>query len=345
MKIVSKARQKIHQLRKKMANKAIILMYHRVNELELDPWSLAVSPKHFAEHLEVIREYTNPISLKDLAKAHRNGNIQNRSIALTFDDGYVDNLYQAKPLLEFYDIPATFFITTGYIGQNREFWWDELEQLLLQPGKLPEKLSLEINDNFYEWELATAAIYTKQDYQKDHNQIAYKAKPGTRMFFYYSIWQKLQPLLEQERSSVMKQIINWVNLEPIKRTNYSTLSAEEVSLFGESKLVEIGAHTVTHSYLSSLSEEQQYDELKKSKDDLELILKRPITKFCYPYGNFTKRTSEIAQNVGFECACSTFEDILWHESNCFALPRIEIQNWNQEEFAARLLKYFSVKVP
>jgi peptidoglycan/xylan/chitin deacetylase (PgdA/CDA1 family) len=343
MKIVPKVRQKIYQLRKKMANKAIILMYHRVNELELDPWSLSVSPKNFAQQLKVIRDYTNPISLTELVRAHRNGNIPNKSVAVTFDDGYIDNFYQAKPLLEFYDIPATFFVTTGYIGQNREFWWDELDQLLLQPGKLPEKLSLEVNDNFYEWELGTAAIYTKQDYQNDHKQIAYEAKPGSRMFFYYLIWQQLREQLEQERRKVMEQLREWINLVPEIRPNYRVFSVEELSILGQSDLIEVGSHTVNHLSLSLLSNEVQCYEIYQSKADLENILQRKVTNFCYPYGDFTKETSQIVQKTGFESACTVNRDILWQESNNFALPRIEVQNWNKEEFAARLLKYFSIK--
>ena len=65
---------------------------------------------------------------------------------VTFDDGYADNLWNAKPLLERYDVPAAVFVTTGYAGQDREFWWDELETLLLErAGRCRKRCTLNIN--------------------------------------------------------------------------------------------------------------------------------------------------------------------------------------------------------
>ena len=53
------------------------------------------------------------------------------AVALTFDDGYRDNLINAKPLLVEHEVPASIFLATGYIGKKREFWWDELARLTL----------------------------------------------------------------------------------------------------------------------------------------------------------------------------------------------------------------------
>ena len=49
---------------------------------------------------------------------------------VTFDDGYADNLYEALPVLQRFDIPATVFVSTDAVVQAREFWWDELERLV-----------------------------------------------------------------------------------------------------------------------------------------------------------------------------------------------------------------------
>ena len=111
-------------------------MYHRIAAPPSDLWRLAVSPSHFVEHLDVIRADFHPISLYDLVKAIGAGSMPRRAVAFTFDDGYRDNLYTAKPLLERYDVPATVFVTTEYIDAKTDFWWDEIEQLLVQENRV-----------------------------------------------------------------------------------------------------------------------------------------------------------------------------------------------------------------
>jgi peptidoglycan/xylan/chitin deacetylase (PgdA/CDA1 family) len=106
-----------------------VLMYHRIAEEPWDPWELCVSPRHFAEHLEVLSRPGMALSLGQLAGAVRAGKVPSDSAIITFDDGYVDNLQTAKPLLERYGIPATVFVTSGYVGDRRGYWWDELKEL------------------------------------------------------------------------------------------------------------------------------------------------------------------------------------------------------------------------
>jgi len=335
-----KLRRKVEQFQKRFASKGLILMYHRVAEVELDPWGLCVTPQHFAQQLEVLQKSYQPLSLKQLLQSHRDGNIPQRSVAITFDDGYADNLHCAKPLLERYGIPATIFISTGYIGKDREFWWDELEQILLQPGKLPEKLTLNISGNIHHWELGAAVNHSTQDYQRDRTSKVSEAKPGSRMFFYYSIWQVLRPLPEAERIKLLGEILAWSNAESAVRKTHCSLLPEEVCALGQSELVEIGAHTVTHPFLSAQSTALQRDEIKQSKVDLEQMLDRPVTSFSYPFGDRTAETIELAKASGFDCACSTVQDIVWRQSNRFDLPRFAVENWNGEEFAKQLLMWF-----
>ncbi|MEB3122103.1 MAG: polysaccharide deacetylase family protein [Snowella sp.] len=337
-----KLQQVLKRLQKKLASsKGLILMYHRVAEVEIDPWSLCVTPTHFAEHLDVLQKYYHPLSLQQLVEALRENKLPDRAVVVTFDDGYADNLYNAKPLLEKYNIPATFFISTGSIGQNREFWWDELERLLLRPRKLPEKLSLNIDGKIYQWKLDQAANYTEQDYRRDRICKAWEAQSGSRMSFYYSIWQILRPLLEKERQRILDEILEWAVAEPTPRATYRSLSPEELSVLAEGKLVEIGAHTVTHPFLSAQSTELQRDEIKQSKIDLEQMINRPVTSFSYPFGDRTAETVELTRTAGFDCACSTFEEFVWQKSDHFQLPRFAVENWHGKEFTNRLLEWFN----
>ena len=106
----------------------------------------------------------------------REGKSQYRPLVVTFDDGYADNLYNAKPLLERYEIPATIFLTSGCIGQNREFWWDELDRMLLQPKTLPRALHLNIDGTTHDWDLGKRLTMARMS----HSTIA-TGDPGTNM--------------------------------------------------------------------------------------------------------------------------------------------------------------------
>ncbi len=125
----------------------IILMYHRIASLEHDPWSLCVSPRHFAEHLDVLRKYRR-IRLDALGVV--GWSIRRKpSVAVTFDDGYADNFRAALPLLRRYDTPATCFIATGYIDSPGEFWWDELERIVYTKNALDDGSRDEVHLSLY----------------------------------------------------------------------------------------------------------------------------------------------------------------------------------------------------
>src|SRR5438552_4939252 len=92
-------RHAARQVRGRFAHQALILTYHRIAEVRSDPWALCVRPHYFAEHLEVLRRDYHPLPLAQLAAAMMAGNIPRRAVVVTFDDGYANNLSQAKPRL------------------------------------------------------------------------------------------------------------------------------------------------------------------------------------------------------------------------------------------------------
>ena len=130
----------------------VVLLYHRIAENGPDPWALAVSPEHFAEQLDVIEKQC-PMSVLDLATTIRHGHLPDHAVAISFDDGYASNLGSALPALEARGLPATFFIPSENVGATVEFWWDELERILLGPHPLPAKLAIEIAEEVFEWHL------------------------------------------------------------------------------------------------------------------------------------------------------------------------------------------------
>lgn len=346
MNAVVKIKHKLHQIKeqiqKKSSPKGLILMYHRVAEEDIDPWSLRVTPQHFAEHLEILRKHTQPVSLKQIAQAHREGNIPDRAAAITFDDGYANNFYQAKPLLEKYEIPATVFVTTNYFEQPREFWWDELERVLLQPRQLPEQLSLTIKGQQHQWKLGKASNYSQSEAWENRNHQAWKSQPGSRLHFYYCVWQQLQPLSPKQRQPLLAEIKVWANLQSSpSRLTHRPLTIAELPQIEEGGIIKLGAHTVSHPLLSEQSIAVQQQEITQSKIDLEKLLNHPVHSFAYPFGAYRDETIPLVQEAGFEYACSTVETTVWRKSDRWQLPRFEVQNWDKADFERRLLGWLN----
>jgi peptidoglycan/xylan/chitin deacetylase (PgdA/CDA1 family) len=337
---VSTLRRAAWRLQKYFASQAIILMYHSIAEVDSDPWALRVTPTHFAEHLEILQKYATPIRLRQLVQMHREQTIPNRTVVITFDDGYADNLYEAKPLLERYDVPATIFLTTGHIGCEREFWWDELERVLLEPGTLPEKLCLTIDNHTREWELEESAIYGKKgEAQSQYQEEIGQKRFNSRLSLYYSIWQTLLPLSYKVRQKALDEIIRWAGAEANSRFTHRTLSPDEVCTLEQGNLIDIGAHTITHPFLSAHPISFQRNEIQQCKIYLEEILGHPLTSFSYPHGDYTAETIALLQEAGFTCACSVEAGSVWRKTDPFQLPRFEVQNWNGGKFTNRLRKW------
>jgi hypothetical protein len=233
--VLSRVRKKAQHVVSKIKNRisppALILMYHRIAEADSDPWSLCVTPKHFAEHLEVLQHYGTVLSLQQLTSKLRDRQSIARSIVITFDDGYADNFYHAQPLLTAYETPATVFITTSGIDQNHEFWWDELERLLLQPGTLPNLLQLDE----VEWELGEATYYRQVDVQRDRAwRIESGSDPTPRHALYRLLYKQLQLLSTPEREHRLDQLRAWANAEPtVRPTHRSLLPSEMLALESE----------------------------------------------------------------------------------------------------------------
>jgi peptidoglycan/xylan/chitin deacetylase (PgdA/CDA1 family) len=324
--------------------RALILLYHRINELNTDPQLLSVTPERFAEHLQIIRRYGKPVTLQQLIETIQYGSLSSRAIAITFDDGYADNLHNALPLLEHYSSPTTFFVTTGYIDREREFWWDELDRLLLQPGVLPETLTLTINGSTHHWDLNEAAHYSESNCLRNRCwNVLEKNDPTSRHNIYRVLCRLLQPLPEEGRQKIMDDLLRWANIEPKRRPSHKTLSEKEIIRLAKTGLAEIGTHTTSHPVLSMLKPDMQQIEIEESKGRLEKIIGRPVNSISYPFGtksDYTDETVAIVRRAGFNCACSAFAGAVCKGTDPFQLPRFLVRNWTGEEFARRLEDYF-----
>jgi peptidoglycan/xylan/chitin deacetylase (PgdA/CDA1 family) len=324
----------------------LILLYHRVAELSPDPQLLGVRPSRFLEHLEVCRKVADVISLRSLVKWLGRPRIRRPGIVITFDDGYSDNLHSAKPLMERLEIPATVFVSTGFIGNDRELWWDELERIFLGSQPLPEILSLEIDGVHREWRLA--AQRGKQGNHLRASQewnVLDRDDPSERHSIYRILCRTFGSLPEKERQRLMGKLRTWAGVGSSGRSTHRLLSGQEIADLAAGGLVEVGAHTVTHPVLSTLSEEEQRKEIRDSKSALENILGRGVGSFSYPFGllhDYSADTVSIVKDAGFDCACANYPGVARPGADLFQLPRMVVRDWEGGEFERRLRDWFGM---
>ena len=234
-----------------MGPRALILLYHRVSDLDSDPQLLSVSSRRFAAQLEHISRSYRVVALQRLTELmqHEPDSLD-RCVVVTFDDGYADNLLKAKPLLESYSVPATVFVASGYLGTSEEFWWDELDRLLLQPSTLPPQLHLRINGVEHKYELGPHSSYTRNDGVRHRAwNVLQRETPTVRHRIYRELCTALKPLSQGERSTALDELRTWAGKDCHGRHSHRCLSPMEVTQLGSSELIEVGAHSVSHPVL------------------------------------------------------------------------------------------------
>jgi peptidoglycan/xylan/chitin deacetylase (PgdA/CDA1 family) len=317
-------------------HKAIVLMYHRVATLSLDPWQLAVQPDRFERQLKLLQNKYNVISLSELVTQLADHSLSDNSICITFDDGYSDNFFNAIPLLEKYHCPASFFITTQYIGRNQLFWWDELQNIILATGSLPPKMSMPIDGQLFEFNLEndTVLSHTRRDLQA--GWVSPEEPPTRRCELYLAIWEKLRPLPEEVLQSTLRQVRTWAGYQQPPDYLSIPLTTSQLNCIARHPLFEIGIHTVTHPALSFQSREVQLQEISDSRQCLEKMCSRSMNILTYPYGDYNDTTINVVKQEKLQAAFTTVERVITKRSDPYCLGRFQVRNWKEDEFEKQL---------
>jgi peptidoglycan/xylan/chitin deacetylase (PgdA/CDA1 family) len=324
------------RLKRRFVGRAAILMYHRIADLPTDPQLLAVTAQHFSEHLEVIRSRYCPIRLGELAGLLEKGRVPRRAIVVTMDDGYADNLHAACPLLERHGVPATIFVASGYVGSARQFWWDELESMVLRPGSLPPRLHFTAGGRSRRYDVGMDR-YGDDDYARHRAwHVECAEDPTARHGLYRRLYHDLYPLPAEERVVALDELRACTGPRGAAGSGDHPLTVDELIELGRSPLVDIGAHSVTHVVLPLLPPPAQRREIRESRRQLEQFLGRPVTTFGYPHGCVTHETAQFVQQAGFTCASGSETDVVTRRSDRYRLPRMLVRDWDGEELARRL---------
>ncbi len=300
----------------------LIFCYHRVFEPAADPHRLSVSPEHFRQQLEVIRRIAEPIALSELVAALPNSKLRRRAVAVTFDDGYADNLENALPLLREAAVPATIYVTAGALGKDGEFWWDDLERLVLGAPDLPKTLRLEINGRVRSWKLDSPN------------------EKRMREQLYFELHTELRPLSSVQQTEVLEALRALTGLPAAARPLYRCINATELKVLADDPLVSIGAHTMTHCDLDYRTKGEQQAEIAGSKQSLEGIIGRPVEDFSYPYGSFNEDSVAVCAESNFRSAVAVIEEPVQRHSHRYGLPRLLVRDWDGPAFERELKRLF-----
>lgn len=282
---------------------ARVLMYHRFAH---DHTPRRLAKDLFEQQIRYIKRYTNPCRLDTLVDQLKRGDtLVDAPVVVTVDDGYVDFLEIAYPILQRYEIPATVFVVTRFADQAMWQWFDALRYAVdrAAPGH-------------YEIDAFGAPIRITL------NRTGPRAKP----------WERLADLClcvaPPERDAVVAHVASVldVSLPPMPVDEYRSMTWTELRGL-DSNLIEIGAHTCTHT---TLSKERRLDaeaEVRESKAIIERQLGRPVNSFCYPDGTPSAYNDGVVAAVaraGYSCGVVAHGGLVTQGMSLLTLERIGV---------------------
>jgi peptidoglycan/xylan/chitin deacetylase (PgdA/CDA1 family) len=275
-----------------------IFTFHRVLDKKCSVIPDWPDSLEFAAKIKWISRNADIVPLEvALQEVFKGGTSKSRLAAITFDDGYKDNLKVAVPVLKSLNAHATFFIATKYIN-GRGIFDDRIVQSVFQSSL--RSLNAE------QLELGTLLLDTPRNKQTSINRLLEKLK--------------YRSLIDREKITD-QLVIQLVDVEP---TN-SMMDTTEIKRLVESGM-SLGSHSHTHAIATTLSDDEFEVDLIAGLNALEKISGYRARLFAYPNGipktDFRESHQKILRRNGIEFALSTQSGITTSESNRFALPRI-----------------------
>ena len=292
---------------------ATIFMLHRVEQLvhpRITPnEDLKISPEYLVQTIRTLRQKGYAfVSLDELHEILAHKRPARQLVVFTLDDGYRDNLTQALPAFESESVPFTVYVTNGFPNRTADLWWFELEALI-------QNKECARFDNGEQFAFRTA-------------QEKWDAFFAIRRLF-------LEGKIQRSDIQAHAGTLNLQNL---------CMSWEEIKQLNQHPLATIGAHTMSHPALRTLSESEALHEMQASKEELETKLDQRIDHFAYPFGEKQQagpREFALAQQLGFKTAVTTRAGNIFPEHHHFltALPRIYLY---ENEYRLDQLMYTNV---
>lgn len=290
----------------------MVLIYHRVLPAP-DPMLPDVpDAAMFATQMSVIGHYFRVAPLRQALEELQQGRLPAPTVAVTFDDGYADNLDVALPVLQRFDVPATVFVAPGFLDGGLMFN-DAITEIFRQaPAGLFDLQAFGLGS----WQLDDWA-----GRRRAANKVTLQIKYRT-----LAERQSLIARLAQHAGATLPDTL--------------MLSSEQLRRLNQSELIDIGAHTVNHPILARLDDAAAETEIRASKAQLEQLLGESIDLFAYPNGkpgtDYLPQHVLQVQRAGFRYALSTSEGVARSRKNLFEVPRLGSWDRTPLRFLARM---------
>jgi peptidoglycan/xylan/chitin deacetylase (PgdA/CDA1 family) len=297
-------------------------MYHRIAEDSFDPWGTAVTSAHFAEHLAWLISYRTVLPLSQFVAKHAEGTLPANAIALTFDDGYSCNAEIAAPMLERFRAPATIFLPVERIENGGQFWWDELEEIVLHH----DGPSLSIG---------TDEIPLGGKRRADRRWTPGSPPRTPRQRAYHDIQRRLVTKKPADLEDSIAELRRQSSRRRADHTAKRPMTPKQVRQIA-SALIDFGSHSLTHPWLTSLAPTEQAQEIRDSVERCRALTGSRPAGFAYPFGAFDEQSERLVEEAGYDCACSTENAAVDASSRPFALPRVQAGNWPARRLARAL---------
>ena len=289
----------------------VLVVYHSINEYCEDRIRVPniVTPTAFEAQIRFLASTASIIPLQEYLDHIKNGEpLPKRSIVITFDDGYKDNLTIAAPVLRKYGVPATFFIATGYIGKEKMKWEDQLSCLVRRSNAEVVSLGISSSDGSFHIGSGKEKL---------------RAIDG--------LVRVLGHLDEANRLQILDELRKQLKVNCDDQANVM-MTWEDVRRLADTTGFSIGSHGVTHQHLTQMPLDGVTFEVMNSKEHLENEIGRPVTSFTYPYGDFNQDVIAALQEAGYASAGTIEYGQNSIVSDPFCLKRVQSPNCSGVQF-------------
>lgn len=283
-----------------------VLAFHRVAAMDRDTHGLCISPAAFRSQMEALASRAKPMPLVELVERAKARNLEPGAVAVTFDDGYLDVLTTASPVLVELGIPATFFLVSEALDRKTPFWWDAIERVFLSGAPIPAELDVVVGGN----------RHTRVTRTPDERRAAHDA-----------LYPDLQRCPPAQRDSALRALETWSGVDLAASGDSRPLTRSEARELASRPGHAIGAHGVHHLALSSQPYETQQREIMESKAALERILGDDVRAFAYPYGDVCDTAASLAAAAGFRVAVTCEERGVGARVHAMRVPRVDGRTW------------------